>query len=1384
MVGHGDTSGGLGPQFHGTFGATEAVMETSIGEPGSGGLPPAPPAGALRLATALSVATRIEPELMRSMRLTVFPDLDVGAESDLWFSEWVVSRSPGGIVLLAAALPVLRAGLRQMLRADPSSDNPVSRVWQVISHAHRDLSPALWLEERVTWLAVKGGDDRAEIEDELRKAVVALADEDRTGIADWLADAWSRFPPEVLTTTTAWQLGTVAARHVELDARSGTPDSLETSDIAAVASALDDVPLPLRREKSAVLFGDLRGPGVTAILVPDTDPVIVEIESEALGRQTVRVPRGQVVRVETGDRGSVSIYTARGTRYALAGRSPAPSAERTAEGSDADRAVLTSIDPLDWAASAPMPHDPDAIDQMIARLSTTEAPSAENLQALARMLLEKYLLEGDTADLDGAVEADQQALAAGPPTVDLLTDLANALHYRFTRTGNPQDLAEATSAARQAVDLTSMPERDALLALAGILFSRFRITAELAAIDEALALSRDAAAITPQDDPAFPVILTRIAEVLYARFIVTGEPGEIDEAIELISTAVSLIPPGHPELGAMLNNLANALLMRFTLRTDAADVDRSVDLLRQSAAITAPSSPQRPTIIAALATALRTRFHVSGNLADLDEAVTSARSAVAGVPQGDVSRAAVLSALGAALQERFAATDMISDLDEAIRVARNAASDLPDGHADRPAVLANLAGVLHLRFGRTGQPADLDEASAAAQAAVASCPPRSPYRPTCLVVLADQYFSRYLLGGNGDDIARAISAVREAVDLVPSGSPDRAAVLLSLAEMLHAEFRHADLPERLEEGISVARAALDAAPSEAPIRARAASGLADLLRDRYARDRVASTAAEAIDLWRSAVGIATGPASVRLSAAVSWAQFAVSLDDWRSALAGYQAAVGLLPLASWRGATAEERASVLGRYAELGRDAAACAIQAGQPERALELLEQGRGIFWNHALEAQADLARLRDVAPELAERLDAIRRRLDAAERVLPDPVPGVPQPPQARTADERYSLARDWDQLVASVRAIRGFASFLQAPSFNDLLAAARDGPVVVVNVSRIRCDALLLTSYGLRVHPLRVDYETVARVVEDYSQVWRDPGARPNAERNTRAEEVLNWLWLQIVQPVLAELGLTAAMEGAPPRLWWCPTGPLTELPLHAAGLYRGRERTENAMYRVCSSYIPTVRALLEARKAAPPRGDDSELLIVANPQAPGVSPLPAAERESAAIRSLLHRTLVLARADATRNAVLAELDRASAVHFVGHAIQTPDPARSGLILSDGILTVAEIAAMRSPAAAFAYLSACDSARTDRTLPDVVTLAAAFHIAGYQNVIAVLDVVSDLVASQVSIDVYQRLTDGRGYLRPEGSAQALRSALLSVLSQSDELFVNCSAFIHIGP
>ena len=47
---------------------------------------------------------------------------------------------------------------------------------------------------------------------------------------------------------------------------------------------------------------------------------------------------------------------------------------------------------------------------------------------------------------------------------------------------------------------------------------------------------------------------------------------------------------------------------------------------------------------------------------------------------------------------------------------------------------------------------------------------------------------------------------------------------------------------------------------------------------------------------------------------------------------------------------------------------------------------------------------------------------------------------------------------------------------------------------------------------------------------------------------------------------------------PRIWWCATGPLAFLPIHAAGIYNnGMARYDISDYAV-SSYTPTLNALL--------------------------------------------------------------------------------------------------------------------------------------------------------------------------------------------------------------
>ncbi|MFC5802605.1 hypothetical protein [Streptomyces formicae] len=64
---------------------------------------------------------------------------------------------------------------------------------------------------------------------------------------------------------------------------------------------------------------------------------------------------------------------------------------------------------------------------------------------------------------------------------------------------------------------------------------------------------------------------------------------------------------------------------------------------------------------------------------------------------------------------------------------------------------------------------------------------------------------------------------------------------------------------------------------------------------------------------------------------------------------------------------------MLADYTGLATDAAACAIDAGRPARALELLEGGRAVMWKQLLRTRSDRTELHEVAPRLARRMDRI---------------------------------------------------------------------------------------------------------------------------------------------------------------------------------------------------------------------------------------------------------------------------------------------------------------------------------------------------------------------------------------------------------------------------
>jgi hypothetical protein len=68
--------------------------------------------------------------------------------------------------------------------------------------------------------------------------------------------------------------------------------------------------------------------------------------------------------------------------------------------------------------------------------------------------------------------------------------------------------------------------------------------------------------------------------------------------------------------------------------------------------------------------------------------------------------------------------------------------------------------------------------------------------------------------------------------------------------------------------------------------------------------------------------------------------------------------------------------------------------------------------------------------------------------------------------TASYRHRAARDFGAVLSEIRSLKGFCTFGEPPSAEDLQAQAKDGPVVVLTVSARPSDALLLTDHGIDV------------------------------------------------------------------------------------------------------------------------------------------------------------------------------------------------------------------------------------------------------------------------------------------------------------------------------
>jgi CHAT domain-containing protein len=111
------------------------------------------------------------------------------------------------------------------------------------------------------------------------------------------------------------------------------------------------------------------------------------------------------------------------------------------------------------------------------------------------------------------------------------------------------------------------------------------------------------------------------------------------------------------------------------------------------------------------------------------------------------------------------------------------------------------------------------------------------------------------------------------------------------------------------------------------------------------------------------------------------------------------------------------------------------------------------------------------------------------------------------------------------------------------------------------------------------------------------------------------------------------------------------------------------------------------------------------------------------------------------------VLQLMPEATILHLACHGIQNVrEPLKSGFIMQDKMMEVADLMHLNLPKARLAFLSACETAQGDMERPDeALHLAATMLYAGFKSVIGTMWSMGDVDGPVVAKTVYSELFAG---------------------------------------
>ncbi|KAF8811441.1 hypothetical protein BYT27DRAFT_6453579 [Phlegmacium glaucopus] len=1026
---------------------------------------------------------------------------------------------------------------------------------------------------------------------------------------------------------------------------------------------------------------------------------------------------------------------------------------------------------------------------------------------------------GDLQDIDHALSHHQNAVESTPSGhADLpsrFNNLGNSYLRRFERIGDIQDIDHAISHHQNAIQST--PSDHAILPslssnLGNSYLCRFERTGDLQDIEHAVFHHQNAVQSTPSGHGDLPSWFNNLGNSYLRRFERTGDLQDIDLAVSHHQTTVQSTPSGHADLPSWFSNLGNSYLCRFERTGDVQDIGHAISHHQNAVESTPSGHADLPSWFNNLGNSYLRRFECTGELQDIDHAIFHYQKAVECTPSGHADLPSRFNNLGNSYARRFERTSDLQDIDHAISHHQNALESTLPGHADLPNQFNNLGNSYLLRFERTGDLQDINHAISHHQNAVECTPSGHAELPSRFNNLGNSYLYRFECTDDLQDIDHALFHHQNALESTPSGHADLRSLFNSLGSSYARRFERTGDLQDIDRGISYHQNAVETTPSGHALLPVYFKNLGKSYSHRFQRTNYFPDVQNSVASYRWAAE-ANGAPSIRLQSAMLAATLS-SVNDDSHCLTDFANAINLLSEVAGLEQTIHRRHANLHDYSHLVGSAVATALRFNKADLALEWLEQGRCLVWNQLNQLRTPIDNLRIKNPSLANRFIQVASTLESygtrSALSIPSSHATLAEEIRLQDATRNHTLhATEYTQLLEEIRDLPDFHDFLQPLKASDFLSSLpSDGPVIIFNIHDTRCDALALKA-GIS-EPLHIPLERFSLVQAEKLQKTlqfgllkereeEDHDRMPQRVRLDSASMllVLHELWYKVVQPVLEALGYSS-----PPnlsdrrRIWWCPTGPLAFLPLHAAGVYGSAyERGSCISDFVVSSYTPTVRSLNDKFITSSASSKCTSIVLISQPNAPGLSSIPSTRTETHGLKELMKGTaidaLLLEDAKATTENVKAEMKSRSWAHFACHGVQdVQEPLKSGLCLHDGRLELLEIMKEEIPNLDLAFLSACQTSKGDLKLSEeVVHLAAGMLAAGYRGVVGTMWSISDLHGPVFATEFYEYLlrdNPGLDGLDSTRAAYALDYATRKVrerLGESDNAFLTWVPYVHFG-